>query len=56
MKLKGRPEKSEAIAIAKRNREIIKMSKRYPIDYIAAYYGLTKGRVSQIIKQAKKGR
>lgn len=48
----GRPNKNEAIAIKKRNEDIVIMDKkRYPLDYIASYHNLTKGRVVQIVKE-----
>lgn len=51
----ARPSKEEAIVIQKRNKELLTMvDKGYPIDYICSYFGLTKGRVSQIIKKSKK--
>lgn len=47
----ARPTKKESIAIIKRNVEIVAMeTKGYPLDYICSYFGLTKGRVSQILK------
>ena len=48
----GRPNKNEAIAIKKRNDDIVAMdAKGYPLDYIASFYNLTKGRVVQILKK-----
>jgi len=48
----ARPTKQESIAIAKRNTEIFAMNEKgYPLDYIASYYNLTKGRVVQILKK-----
>lgn len=50
----ARPTKNEAIAIRKRNDTIVAMSvKGYPLDYIASFYNLTKGRVVQILKKEK---
>ncbi len=50
----ARPNKNEAIAIKKRDDEIVEMKKKgYPLDYISSYFSLSKGRVVQIIK--KKG-
>ena len=50
----GRPNKQDAIAISKRNSELYQMFKKgYPRDYIISYFGLTKGRVAQIIKKAQ---
>jgi hypothetical protein len=53
MPLKGRPGKKESVVIAKRNREIVRMNERYPVEYLASFYNLTEGRVSQILKNAK---
>ena len=53
MPLQGRPSKEDSIAIAKRNKEIARMGKKYPVEYLASFYGLTKGRISQILKEAK---
>ncbi len=48
----ARPTKQESIAISKRNAEIFAMSEKgYPLDYIASFYNLTKGRVVQILKK-----
>lgn len=48
----ARPNKSEAIAKRKRDKKMLMMIKKgYPADYISAYFGLTKGRVSQILKK-----
>jgi hypothetical protein len=48
----ARPNKKEAIVIQKRNKELLAMVKNgYPMDYICSYFGLTKGRISQIIKK-----
>ena len=50
----GRPNKNEAIAIKKRNEELVAMKQKgYPLDYLASYHNLTKGRVIQIIKKIK---
>ena len=50
----ARPNKKEAIVIEKRNQELLTMiEKGYPIDYICSFFGLSKGRVSQIVKQKK---
>ena len=47
-----RPTKQEAIAIRKRNDDILAMDQKgYPLDYIASFYNLTKGRVVQILKK-----
>ena len=47
-----RPTKQEAIAIRKRNDDILSMDQKgYPLDYIASFYNLTKGRVVQILKK-----
>ena len=48
----ARPNKNEAIAIAKRNKELFKMRK-YPQDYLCAYFNLSKGRISQILKKGE---
>lgn len=49
-----RPTKHEAVIIAKRNEEILIMDEKgYPLDYITSYYGITKGRVVQILKEMK---
>ena len=46
----ARPNKHQASVIKKRNMAILAMDKRgYPLDYIASFYSLTKGRVVQII-------
>lgn len=38
----------------KRNKRIVSMFKRgYPQEYIAGYFGISKGRVSQIIKSCE---
>ena len=51
----GRPTQSEAIAIQKRNEEILAMDQKgYPLDYIAAYYSLSKGRVVNILNKMKR--
>lgn len=50
----GRPNKSESIAIQKRDAEIFTMSEKYPVEYIASYYNLTPGRVVQILNRKKK--
>jgi hypothetical protein len=50
-----RPTKSEAIVIQKRNKEILEMEKKgYPRDYICNYFGLSKGRLSLILKKIKR--
>lgn len=47
-----RPTKKEAMAIRKRNDDILSMDQKgYPLDYIASFYNLTKGRVVQILKK-----
>ena len=49
-----RPTKQEAIAIRKRNDDVLAMDQKgYPLDYIASFYNLTKGRVVQILKRIK---
>ena len=51
----ARPTKKEAVVKQLRDREIVLMvGKGYPLDYICHYFGLTKGRVSQITKKADK--
>ena len=51
----ARPNKREAIVIQKRDQELLTMvEKGYPIDYICSYFNLSKGRVSQIIKNREK--
>ena len=53
----ARPTKQESIAIKKRNEEIFAMNEKgYPLDYIASYYNLTKGRVVQILKKESEQR
>ena len=48
----GRPSKKQQIAIEKRDKELIKMSQDgYPLDYIASYFSISKGRVVQIISK-----
>ena len=48
----ARPNKTEAIAIKKRDGDIVAMNlKGYPLDYIASFCNLTKGRVVQILKK-----
>ena len=48
----ARPNKNKAIAIKKRNDDILLMDQKgYPLDYIASFYNLTKGRVVQILKK-----
>ena len=48
----GRPDKVEAIAIKKRNEELVAMDEKgYPLDFLANYFNLTKGRVVQILKE-----
>lgn len=50
----GRPTKAEQIAIKLRNEAILKMSEQtMTLEYMALYFGLTKGQISKIIKQAK---
>ena len=50
----ARPTKTEAIAIKKRDEEMLEMDrKNYPLDYISAYFSLSKGRIVQIIKKKK---
>jgi hypothetical protein len=52
----GRPNKTEAIAKKKRNDEIALMrEKGYPLDYIASYFSLSKGRIVQISNEVKGG-
>ena len=52
----ARPTKAQSIVIQKRNEEILAMvEKGYPMDYIYNYFGLTKGRLSQILKRLKVG-
>ena len=51
----GRPNKNEAIAIQKRDEQIVAMDQKgYPLDYIASFHNLTKGRVVQILKAERK--
>ena len=51
----ARPNKHQASVIKKRNMAILAMDKRgYPLDYIASFYSLTKGRVVQILKRELK--
>lgn len=50
----ARPTKEEQIAIKLRNEAILKMSEQtMTLEYMALYFGLTKGQISKIIKQAK---
>ena len=52
MAQKGRPTKTQTIAIRKRDEDIADKSKKgYPLDYIASLYNLSKGRVVQILKK-----
>jgi len=45
----GRPSKKQQIAIEKRDKEIVKMYEdNYPLDYIAGYFNISKGRIVQI--------
>ena len=37
----------------KRKRIVIMAGKKYPNDYIAAYFNITEARVSQILKEEK---
>lgn len=47
----SRPTKQEAVAIHKRNNKMLAMDQKgYPLDYIATFFNLTKGRVVQILK------
>ena len=49
-----RPNKKQTIIIEKRNRDILEMEKKgYPRDYICSYFGLSKGRLSLILKKIK---
>ena len=49
-----RPNREESAAIAKRDQKIWQMYlKNYPQTYIAAYFGLNRSRVSQIIKRQR---
>jgi hypothetical protein len=51
----ARPTLIQARIIKKRNNEIKLMIREgYPLDYIVIYTGLTKGRISQIIKEKPK--
>ena len=45
----GRPTKKDLIAVARRDKEIVEMhEKGYPLDYIAAFFNISKQRVFQI--------
>lgn len=51
----ARPNKNQAAVIKKRNQVIYNMDKKgYPLDYIAFFFTLTKGRVVQIIQSEQK--
>jgi len=53
----ARPDKNKAAIIKKRDELIFKMDKKgYPLDYIASFWNLTKGRVVQIIKSEKRSK
>ena len=50
--MSGRPNKNEAIAKRKRDKTIFSQDEKgYPLDYIASFHNLTKGRVVQILKK-----
>jgi len=50
----ARPTQVEAIANKMRDNEILKKAEDgYPLDYLALFYKLTKGRIVQIIKRKK---
>jgi len=51
----GRPNQKKAARIFTRNNDIWKMRK-YPYDYLAAYFGLSIGQISKIIKQLIKNK
>ena len=54
-KYMARPTKIEAIAKQKRDDLIFfQNEKGYPLDYIASFHNLTKGRIVQILKKSKK--
>lgn len=47
----ARPNKNEALAIKKRDESIFIMKQKgYPLDYIASFYNVSKGRIVQILK------
>lgn len=47
----ARPNKTQAIAIRNRDKLIFNQDKRgYPLDYLASFHNLTKGRIIQILK------
>lgn len=51
----ARPNKNQSTVINKRNQVIYNMNKKgYPLDYIAFFFTLTKGRIVQIIKSEQK--
>jgi hypothetical protein len=50
--MSGRPNRNEAIAKRKRDEIIFNQDEKgYPLDYIASFHNLTKGRVVQILKK-----
>jgi hypothetical protein len=50
----GRPNRTRALAIAKRDAEIMKMEKaNYPRDFIAAFAGIKESRLTQIINKGR---
>lgn len=51
----GRPTKKDQIHIEKRNQDIVDMyiNKRFPLEYVAGYFNITKARVVQIVKKTE---
>ena len=45
----GRPNKERKVSIAMRDKKLVEMyDKKYPLEYLATYFNLTKGRIIQI--------
>ena len=45
----GRPTNIQRLAKEKRDKKLVEMyEKNYPLDYLAGYFNLTKGRIIQI--------
>ena len=52
---KGRPSKKQEAIIAVRNKEIVEMyRKNFPLDYMVAYFNLSKSTIVNIYKKVNK--
>lgn len=50
----ARPTKQQQITIKLRDLDIYKMSKSYPLNYLALHFNLSKSTLSRIINKQKK--